>query len=241
MFNNPYGFAVDPVNDFFYVADYSNYRVQKFRLSTGQFIGSIGNSTLSGTCLLGKQSAWCTGGVFSSASGDGLFSNLKGIALDVDSNRLYVTNGINIQKFNLATGDFIEAIGKSTLSGSCVSGAQPSWCTGGNFSMGTSDGAFGFNNSIALDTENNKFYVTSNSDYRVQSFELSSGKFLGSIGYTTAASGTCALGIQNTWCTGGTFINGSNDGMFRSITHIAYADTKLYVFEYGRVQRITLP
>jgi hypothetical protein len=43
------------------------------------------------------------------------------------------------------------------------------------------------------------------------------GAFVGSIGITTATTGTCpAAGVAPSWCTGGTFASGAGDGMFNN-------------------------
>jgi sugar lactone lactonase YvrE len=203
--------AVDPVNDFLYVADTYNHRIQKFILSTGAFVGAIGNSTLSGTCLAGKQNGWCTGGVFSAASGAGQFKAAYSISIDVANNLLYVGSENSIQKFNLSSGAYLSSIGKSTASGTCIAGAQNSWCTGGVFSAGTLDGQFDGVEAIRLDVAGNLMYAADRQNSRIQKFNLSTGAFIGAIGKSTA-SGTCVAGKQNTWCTGGVFSLDASDG-----------------------------
>ncbi|MBC7465098.1 MAG: hypothetical protein H7256_03835 [Bdellovibrio sp.] len=213
--STPYSIAIDTVNDLLYVGD--SVRVQKFVLSTGAFVGAIGNSTASGTCIAGKQTAWCTGGTFSAASGDGTFNSVVNLGVDVANNRMYVMDGFGyrVQKFNLSTGAFLGSIGKSTAAGTCIAGAQTTWCTGGTFSAGGAlDGGMNMNGAMSLDTANDRLYVTDRDNGRLQKFILSTGAFVGTIGNSTAATGTCIVGKQNGWCTGGTYSAVAGDGKF---------------------------
>lgn len=242
-FNSPRGIAVDLTNDFLFVNDTSNGRIQKFVLSTGAFVGAIGKSSATGTCLAGKQAVWCTGGTFVVGSaGDGTFGTVTGVVADATRNRLYVsdTSGHRVHQFNLATGAFIGSIGKSTATGTCVAGKQAGWCTGGTFSFGSADGYFTNPQAVSLDETNNFIYVT-DGNYRVQKFVGSTGAFVGTIGKSTAA-GTCVAGKQTAWCTGGTFSTGTGDGMFSGATHIAAdaAHDRLYVMDINRVQQFIL-
>lgn len=217
QFNNPNAVAIDTVNDRLFVGD--SFRVQKFVLSTGAYVGTIGNSTLSGTCIAGKQTAWCTGGTFSALTADGTFNSVNSVGVDVTNNRMYVMDsfGYRVQRFNLSTGAFLGSIGKSTAAGTCAAGAQATWCTGGTFSTGgTLDGGFNLNGLMTLDTANDRFYVTDRNYGRVQKFILSSGAFVGTIGNSTAATGTCVVGKQSGWCTGGTYSAVAGDGTFAS-------------------------
>ena len=193
MFSSPKGTAIDVAGNLMYVVNSANNRIQKFTLSTGSFIGAIGNSTTSGTCVAGKQTAWCTGGVFSSGSNDGMFSGPEGIVIDVAGNLMYVTDSSRIQKFTLSTGAFVGAIGNSTASGTCVAGKQTSWCTGGVFSSGTGDGMFSGPYAIAIDVTGNKMYVADSLNQSIQKFTLSTGAFIGAIGNSNDDNDTCQL------------------------------------------------
>lgn len=228
--------AIDSLNDHLYVAD--NTRIQKFVLSTGAFVGAVGKSTASGTCVAGSQTAWCTGGVYSSGASDGNFNGISEIALDVTNNALFVTDNSNhrLQKLNLSTGAFVGAIGNSTASGTCVAGKQNGWCTGGSFSLSFDDGGFYSPKGIAIDVANNSLFVSSSGN-KIQKFVLSTGAFIGSIGTTSSASGTCILGKQNGWCTGGTFTTSTTDGGFTNLSALEIGGGYIYVGETGRVQK----
>ena len=222
--------TIDIPGNRLYVGD--NSSVQKFNLSTGAFIGTIGQSTsAAGTCVVGKQSGWCSGSSsFSSGSADGQFGNVSGISLDTTNDFLYVADDYNrIQKFVLSTGAFIGSIGNSTASGTCVAGKQTSWCTGGSFSLGSSDGMFYYPSGLSIDISNDRLYVSDSENNRVQKFVLSTGAFVGAIGNSTA-SGTCVAGKQSSWCTGGSFSTGSLDGMFASAKGISIDTTNNFLY-----------
>ncbi len=250
-FNYPMGIALDVAGDRMYVVDQNNHRVQKFILSSGAYEGTIGKSTASsGTCVTGAQTGWCTGGAFSSSSSgalDGQFNTPKDLVIDKTHGFLFVMDYGNyrIQKFNLSSGAFVGSIGKSSGAGvDCVVGVQTSWCRGGSFVVGSVDGAFGQMGGIAIDEGAQRLYVTDFSSFRVQKFNSDSGAFMGAIGNTNVASGTCALGAQNNWCAGGTFVSGSGDGMFSGAAGIAVDASKglLYVSDItsDRIQKFTL-
>lgn len=217
------GVAVDPANDALYVADYFNNRVSKFVLSTGVFVGSIGNTTgTTGTCpAAGAAPGWCTGGTFGAGASDGMFGNagLGRIAIDSVNGFLYITDSTNFRvvKVNASTGAFVGAIGRTTATaGTCpAAGAAPGWCTGGTFATGTGDGMYAGPSGVAIDKTNGFLYVSDSTSNRVSKVDLATGAFVGAIGRTTATTGSCpAAGAAPGWCTGGTFANGTSDGTF---------------------------
>lgn len=227
--NQVNGMAIDFVHNSIFVVDY-NKRVQKFTLSTGAFVGSIGNSTATGTCVAGKQNGWCTGGTFSWASIDGGFYFETSVVVDPTNDFLYVGESANtrVQKFVASTGAFVGAIGKSTASGTCIAGAQTSWCTGGAFVAGSGDGEFPNLSVLGIDAVKGTLYV---GDYsgRIQKFNLSTGAFVGAIGNSTA-SGTCLNGKQKNWCSGGTYTQGTENGFIGSISDIVVDSAKNRMF-----------
>jgi|GEM_PF-4753264 len=239
--------SVDPINGFIYVGDSSD-KVSKVNASTGAFVGAIGaTNATSGTCpASGVASGWCTGGSFTSGSVDGAFRSLQGMGIDPINGFLYVGDGFNgnIQKFNLSTGAFVGAIGLlSATSGTCPSsGAAPGWCTGGTFYSGNGDGAFNsMGGSFAIDVANNALYIADGSDIRVQKINLSTGAAIGSIGFATSTTGTCSLGGNATWCTGGSFNIGAYvDGSFENPMGVSIDSSgHLYIVDDNRVVRMT--
>ncbi len=149
---------------------------------------------------------------------DGGFGNINGIAIDEKGGLLYtVDSNLNrVNKTDLRTGLFIGSIGFTSASvGNCPSnGMTPGWCTGGSFALGTGDGAFKSVNDIGIDVPRDTLYLTDKNNYRVSKYVLSTGVYVGSIGYTTSSTGTCPVGIASTWCTGGVFASSAVDGGF---------------------------
>ena len=142
MLGRPYGVATDISNNL-YIADLSNNRIVKLS-PTGAFVGAIGRATSStGTCPASNAAAsWCTGGVFASGSGDGMYSSPIGVAVDGSGN-LYVVDHANHRIVKVSsTGAFVGAVGRAASStGTCpASGAASTRCTGGVFTSGSGDG-----------------------------------------------------------------------------------------------------
>ncbi|MEO5970817.1 MAG: hypothetical protein ABIQ95_12895, partial [Bdellovibrionia bacterium] len=154
-FSSPGGIVLDLQRSFFYVSDSKNYRVAKYNLLTGAFVGAIGALNGStGTCpSSGVSNTWCTGGRFATSSVDGGLADQSSIALDITHGYIYVVDTANnrAQIFALASGAFVGAIGAvAGTTGTCPSsGVTPGWCTGGSFIAGSADGALNTPGGIA--------------------------------------------------------------------------------------------
>jgi hypothetical protein len=120
-FNGPSGIAVDNTNGaskgFYYVADPTNHRVQKFD-PWGQFVLMFGrgvNQTTGGNICIAASGDTCQAGTEYAGTGtgdsvtgtNGNFSAPKGVAVD-NAGNVYVTDSGNnrVQKFD-STGNFI--------------------------------------------------------------------------------------------------------------------------------------
>lgn len=239
MFNWPRRIALDVTGNALYVADAFNYRVQKFTLSTGAFVGWIGSiATTGGTCTAGVglfTGGWCSGGTSQSGADNGEMGTVNGVALDVAGNLLYVVSGGRVQKFTLSTGAFISWLGGiSVVGGTCTAGVGKftgGWCSGGQGEYSnwnpyaTVDGVFWGSGGagLALDVANNALFVI-DSIYRVQKFNLTTGAHIGWLGKIGIVGGTCTAGVglfTGGWCKGGGAASGSGDGMFTAPTGIA--------------------
>ncbi|MBI5229417.1 PKD domain-containing protein, partial [Candidatus Micrarchaeota archaeon] len=150
-FNFPQGIAIDS-NNFVYVADSGNHRVQKFYPNM-TFLGWWGKDS-NGSIGWHKPSSLV---VSVSGSEEGAFNWPIGIAVDSANGFVYVADSNNnrIQKFSL-NGDFVS-----------------SWGTGGT-------GAFKFLEGLAVDSSGN-VYAADAGNNRIQKFS-SSGNFLGWLG-----------------------------------------------------------
>lgn len=164
-----------------------------------------------------------------------MFAQPRAIAIDTTSNLMYITdqNNHRIQKYYLSSGTFIGAVGRTTATaGTCSgAGAESTWCTGGTFASGASDGMFANPDALVLDPSSVYVYLTDLANNRVVKVRASSGSFVGAIGNTSASTGTCpALGTTTGWCTGGTFAAAATDGAFSAPTGIAINRTLGYLF-----------
>jgi DNA-binding beta-propeller fold protein YncE len=217
MMNNPYGVSFDSSNNYLYVSDTSNSRVQKFNLATGVFIGWIGKiATVGGTCTAGVNTftgSWCSGGTSGPGGNDGMLNSNRRVAVDASNNFLYVADYGNsrIQKYTLSTGAFVGWIGKiftSTTGGptGCTGAAvgifTPGFCTGGASIFGLGDGMMKNALDLALDSGGNLF-VADTGNHRINKYTSSTGSFIG-------ADGT-NLTIQ-TWSASASTITGAGNG-----------------------------
>ncbi|MFL5812818.1 MAG: hypothetical protein ACJ763_04520 [Bdellovibrionia bacterium] len=242
MLNGPRSLTQDASGNF-YVADYSNNRINKFN-SVGTFQGWIGNISTSptggaagcsGSGTLTFTPGWCKGGTAASGAGDGMMNGPYDVAVDSSGN-FYVAdaNNYRVNKYD-STGAFQGWIGKIATSptggaagcnGAAVGSATPGWCKGGTAGSGTGDGMLNIAVSLALDSSGN-LYVAEFSNNRISKFD-SSGVFQGWIGKIAtsptggdagcngAAVGTFTPG----WCKGGTSTSGTGDGMFSNPTSV---------------------
>ena len=173
-FYGPYGVAIDPIHDRLYIADGDGSTIVKVTASTGAYIGAIGKTQSStGTCPpSGAVSGWCTGGIFTWATGDGMFDQPSGVQVDAAGDALYISDQYNnrIVKVTASTGAFVGAIGNTTAStGTCpASGAAKNWCTGGTFIRGDSDGMFYEPEDLAVDPVHITLFIADLDNNRIQ-------------------------------------------------------------------------
>ena len=98
--------------------------------------------------------------------------------------------------------------------------------------------------AIAVDSANDVLYLAQGGQRKIDKVKASTGAFIGSIGGTTASSGTCpASGVTPGWCTGGTFTSGTTDGMYSQMGGLAFdpVNDALYIADTGnqRIVKVT--
>jgi hypothetical protein len=207
-FEMPQAVAVDATNGYLYVTEYT-YRVQKFNLATGAFVGWMGKNGSTGNFTGG----WTTANTYAAmGTGDGMFFSPQGMAVDATNGYFYVADTYNhrIQKFNLATGAFIGWIGAiNTTGGTCTAGVGSftgGWCSGGTSASGTGDGMMNRPATVLVDPVADALYVLDSANYRIMKFKASSGTFDSWIGVIGTTGGTCTAGVgvfSGGWCAGG--------------------------------------
>lgn len=242
-YNNLRNVVYDSTNNALYIID--DPRVIKVTATTGAFVGSTGNklATLSGWTTLNSTTHQPSG-----ASKDGQLFGSINFDIDTTNNFIFIAETVNnrISKFNLTTGAFVGAIGRTnSTTGTCpASGAAAGWCTGGNFISGSANGMLSAPNDVRYDAANDALYISDSSNFRVVKVTASTGAFVGAIGRTNSTTGTCpAAGIAPGWCTGGNFTSNSTDGGFSTLRGLAYDSTNnaLYVADTGnsRLVKVT--
>jgi hypothetical protein len=219
MMNFPYDVARDSSGNF-YVADESNSRINKYS-SSGVLAGAI-QSTL-------QYFTWHRSSANSALGfGDGMMYGPSGFAWDSSGN-LYVAdrNNHRINKYDSA-GVFKGWIGKINVSptggAAGCSGASsgtftPGWCTGGSATSGTGDGMMNGPIGVKIDSTGN-LYVADSGNSRINQYSAS-GAFVGWIGKIATSPTGGAAGCNGAavgtftpgWCTGGTSVSGTGDGM----------------------------
>ena len=222
--------GLDVPNDAMYLVDSYNHRISKYILSSGAYVGSIGEVvTSTGTCpSSGIATGWCTGGVFTNDSIDGAFDSPGPAGLDAGAGFLYIgdQNNYRLVKVNVSTGTVVGAVGVTSggSTGSCpANGVTNGWCTGGTFVQDDGDGGFDSIVGASADTVQGFIYVSDYGSYKVNKFDLATGIFVGAIGNLASSTGTCPIsGAAPGWCTGGSFQVGNGDGMFSTPYGVAF-------------------
>ncbi|MEO5970654.1 MAG: hypothetical protein ABIQ95_12060 [Bdellovibrionia bacterium] len=253
-FQNPTDIALDIANDVFYVSDFLNYRVSKYVLSTGAYMGSIGEVASkpgAGTCpSSGVATSWCTGGIFAQNAGDGSFNLVSSLGVDTVGGSLFIADQAarKLIQVTASTGAFVGSVGKvSSSTGNCSVGVATSWCTGGTFTAtgaASIDGSYSTPAALSVDSTNGFIYVLDPGSHKANKILISTGAFVGAIGYvgsSTGGPGACVAGGGATgWCTGGTFasapIPGAGDGHFYDAYYGISADADsgfLYIGDQG--------
>ena len=252
-FTGPTALAVDPSRNSLYVIENGAYRVMKFTLSTGAFVGAIGKTTSStGTCpATGAAASWCTGGIFTNGNGDGIFDWVTDLVVDTSTGYLYVSdlNNGKISKIS-STGSFLGGIGYVTTAGSapCATNYTNNngWCLGAGFGNGSGGGVsigyFGGHTYLAIDSSGGFLYAADPDNYRIAKINLSTGIVSGANGYIGTVGASCTnSGVNNSWCTDGTFTAVTVDGGYNAnMSKIAYDPTfnLLYVISGNGIQQI---
>lgn len=226
-YNNPYGVAAD--STYLYIANYSNNRVDKVRISDALYIGWLGRINAVPTdgdpsCLTANSGdptpGWCIGGTAQAGNGDGMFNAPRAVYIDSATGKLLVIGNGRLSKVDSTTGNFEGSIGHITAGSGCtIAGATASgWCTNATGSTGTSNYG-GLSNGTGLGTNSTYIYVSDTGTNRIARFDKTTGApmgFIGRLGNATnldvsVGTGMACAGLTGTpaypkpapgWCKG---------------------------------------
>lgn len=256
-YNNPYSLTADA--NYIYIANVSNQRIDRVRISDSLYLGWIGKISTVPTdgdpsCLsasIGDPTpTWCIGGTATSGTLAGQFNAPRAITYDPLNSKLYVGDTARLLRVDAATGAFEAATG-SAGSGGCnvVNGVSDGWCS---VSMGKAavNNYGGFNVPTSIATDASYVYIADSGSHKVHRFDKTSGTPAGFIGRlnnatnlnTTATGGGCVgfttgfPRVTNGWCFGGTFgvaisvpTVSSQDGALNSPRGITVDSNYIYV------------
>ncbi len=221
---------------YLYLADQSQHRISRYRISDGAYMGWIGGIQnqapfpLSGSCtgIPGQSSTqgWCKGGTSTQGSADGFLNQPSGIYHK--DGYLYITDNANNRVVRYGVnGQFQGWIGKintGTPTG-CVPSATnfsgQGWCMGASaqyLSDNSAGGGFGFSASnwqyISITGSGNQLFISNHFNSRIDVFTVD-GVFVKSV---PVGSGSNAWATSNHATWNGTY----SRGVFADGSHLYY-------------------
>ena len=190
-FNFPSAVATDAAGNV-YVADASNFRIQKFD-SSGTFLLAWGKDAGGPGVNVCTVAADCVSGTSGVQGGEFSANGPDGVATDTNGNVYVTESGANrVQKFD-SSGNFLRAWGKGVGGAASICTAAASCAAG---ATGNAGGDFFTPEGIATDSAGN-VYVADFSNSRVEKFD-SSGNFLLAWGKNVGGPGveTCTVSCR---------------------------------------------
>jgi hypothetical protein len=201
-FNAPGAVATDSAGNV-YVADGSNFRIQKFD-SSGNFLRAWGKDVGGVGTNICTAAANCQSGTSGVQGGEFSVNGPDGVAIDAAGN-VYVTESFanRVQKFD-SSGNFLRAWGKNVGGTGVPICAVAASCAAG--ATGSAGGDFFTPEGIATDSGGN-VYVADFSNSRVQKFD-SSGAFLRAWGKNVGGVGNATCTVAASCRAGSTGVEG---------------------------------
>lgn len=273
MLSAPSAMTIDTTNTYLYVATFSKSsgsKVNKYLLSTGAFIGWIGQIGVSptggavgcaGKAVGTATPGWCTGGDgMSGGYDDGMYDYIKGLA--ADGSNLYIADASasRISKVDAVTGSYLGWVGEIGTSptagaagcaGATAGTVTLGWCLGGTSTYATTTiGNGGLETPEGLFLNAGNLYFTDSEANFVGRLTATTGVFTGWIGLVSTSptggdagcSGSATNAYTPGWCLGGS-ANISSSGSKGGMWYpksIAIQGTTLYVSNYGFLKKYTL-
>lgn len=189
-YNAPYGLGTD--GTYVYVANYSNERVDRIRISDALYMGWIGKINVVPTdgdpaCLTANTGdpapGWCIGGTASAGNADGNFNAPRNIFFDSALGKLFVVGNGRVSRIDPSSGAFEGAIGHLTAGTGCtIAGATASgWCTSVTGGTGTNNYG-GMNNGTGIATNSTYIFISDIGNHRILRFVKATGTPAGFLG-----------------------------------------------------------
>lgn len=185
-YNNPYSVAAD--STYVYIANYSNHRIDRVRISDALYLGWIGRVNATPTdgdpaCLTttspNPAPNWCIGGTATSSNIFGTLNAPRALFYDTDQSVLYATdNTSRIMKINPADGAFIAVTGGITAgSGGCsvTNNVASQWCTVSATGNSATNRYGSVNGASAIATNSTYIFLADSGGDKIVRFDKSTG------------------------------------------------------------------
>lgn len=233
-YNNPYGVTAD--NTYIYIANFSNERIDRVRISDALYMGWIGKinavptdgiSACTNASTNDITPDWCIGGTAKAGNELGGLNGPRNLVYDFATSKLYASDNGKLMRINPADGQVEAMIGHVSTAGtgcSVAGAAAAAWCGSGAVG-GTGSNNYGtFNDPTSFAITSNYIYVADSNNHRIHRVDKSTGAPAGFIarmnnGTNLNVSGTgeaCAgLGapypkVTPGWCYANNVGNGLN-------------------------------
>lgn len=255
-FYTPTSLAVTSAKIF--VADYNNFRVQRFNLSDGTFDGWIGGGNIPAT----RWSRSIASGANASRAGidDYSFGDMASAygTIAFNTNYMFMTDPgwHRIKKYNRVDGSVVGYIGQIQSSGgfyptgpdTCVgytSGMTPDWCLGGGRTTSGS-GIHGYNNPYSLAADNTYVYIANYQNHRIDRVRISDALYLGWIGQVNATPTdgdpacltTSSPNPAPNWCIGGSATSNNVNGTLNAPRALFYDTAQSVLYAIDNTSRL---
>lgn len=196
---NNYSLVSD--SNYVYVANYSNHRIDRVRITDGIYLGWIGRvSATTPTdgdpgCTSAANGSntpgWCIGGLATSATNNGGHYFPRALAHEFDPSLgkdiLYVVDSFSrLSKVDATDGSFIGVLGAlNNVTGCSLNNFVPSsWCLTGTANNATTRYG-GINQAYSVAVNSNYIFVADSSNHRIARWDKTTGAPAGFIGKVT--------------------------------------------------------
>lgn len=195
-YNLPFSLGSD--EDYIYVGNYGNNRIDRIRINDGTYMGWIGyiqtsptdgEGSCSGAPATTYTPGWCIGGTSNNVNTNAGFNTPRAVYHDNLTSVLYVASTTGrLIKLNKTTGAFLGVTGGVSTGTGCTvtSNVANGWCA--TATGVATNGYGGINTPTGVASNTNYIFVSDNGNNRVTRFEKITGSPAGFIGGLTNAT-----------------------------------------------------